>query len=84
MKPVMLNGADHGHEFVEISRLADVGVDARVIAFHYVFLIVGSAENHDRDRSQGRILFARIFNLMYDLPTFQRPSACLFIGARSR
>ncbi len=27
---------------------------------------------------------ARIFNLMYDLPTFQRPSASLFIGARSR
>ena len=29
-------------------------------------------------------LLTRIFNLMYDLPTFQRPSASLFIGARSR
>ena len=31
-----------------------------------------------------RNLLTRIFNLMYDLPTFQRPSASLFIGARSR
>ncbi len=40
------------------------------------------------DASQGRWdwmpEFTRIFNLMYDLPTFQRPSASLFIGARSR
>ena len=57
MKPIMLNGADHGNEFVEIGRLTDVGVDSRVIAFRYVFLIVRSAENHDRDRSRGRILF---------------------------
>ena len=27
---------------------------------------------------------ARIFNLMFDIPTFQRPSASLFIGARAR
>ena len=26
----------------------------------------------------------RIFNLMFDIPTFQRPSASLFIGARAR
>ena len=30
------------------------------------------------------ILLARIFNLMFDIPTFQRPSASLFIGARAR
>ena len=29
-------------------------------------------------------LFARIFNLMFDIPTFQRLSASLFIGARAR
>ena len=28
--------------------------------------------------------FARIFNLMFYIPTFQRPSASLFIGARAR
>ena len=27
---------------------------------------------------------ARIFNLMFDIPTFQRLSASLFIGARAR
>ena len=27
---------------------------------------------------------ARILNLMFDIPTFQRPSASLFIGARAR
>ena len=27
---------------------------------------------------------ARIFNLMFYIPTFQRPSASLFIGARAR
>ena len=31
-----------------------------------------------------RKLLARIFNLMFDIPTFQRPSASLFIGARAR
>ena len=55
MKPVVLDGRDDGHEFVEIGRLADVGVDTGVIAFHHVFLIIGSTKNHDRDRSQGRI-----------------------------
>ena len=29
-------------------------------------------------------LEARIFNLMFYIPTFQRPSASLFIGARAR
>ena len=29
-------------------------------------------------------LLARIFNLMFDIPIFQRPSASLFIGARAR
>ena len=29
-------------------------------------------------------LQARIFNLMFDIPTFQRLSASLFIGARAR
>ena len=29
-------------------------------------------------------LLTRIFNLMFDIPTFQRPSASLFIGARAR
>ena len=28
--------------------------------------------------------WARIFNLMFYIPTFQRPSASLFIGARAR
>ncbi len=28
--------------------------------------------------------FSRIFNLMFYIPTFQRPSASLFIGARAR
>ena len=28
--------------------------------------------------------FPRIFNLMFYIPTFQRPSASLFIGARAR
>ena len=30
------------------------------------------------------LLWARIFNLMFYIPTFQRPSASLFIGARAR
>ena len=30
------------------------------------------------------VVLARIFNLMFDIPTFQRPSASLFIGARAR
>ena len=29
-------------------------------------------------------LYPRIFNLMFYIPTFQRPSASLFIGARAR
>ena len=29
-------------------------------------------------------ILTRIFNLMFDIPTFQRPSASLFIGARAR
>ncbi len=28
--------------------------------------------------------YTRIFNLMFYIPTFQRPSASLFIGARAR
>ena len=28
--------------------------------------------------------YTRIFNLMFYIPTFQRPSASLFIGARTR
>ena len=28
--------------------------------------------------------YTRIFNLMFDIPTFQRLSASLFIGARAR
>ena len=32
----------------------------------------------------GGEVLARIFNLMFDIPTFQRPSASLFIGARAR
>ena len=31
-----------------------------------------------------RRVSARIFNLMFDIPTFQRLSASLFIGARAR
>ena len=30
------------------------------------------------------LLYTRIFNLMFYIPTFQRPSASLFIGARAR
>ena len=30
------------------------------------------------------LLGTRIFNLMFYIPTFQRPSASLFIGARAR
>ena len=30
------------------------------------------------------LLLARIFNLMYELQTIQRPSASLLIGARAR
>ncbi len=30
------------------------------------------------------IIFTRIFNLMYELQTIQRPSASLLIGARAR
>ena len=30
------------------------------------------------------LVLTRIFNLMFDIPTFQRPSASLFIGARAR
>ena len=30
------------------------------------------------------VLLPRIFNLMFYIPTFQRPSASLFIGARAR
>ena len=33
---------------------------------------------------QQLISLTRIFNLMFDIPTFQRPSASLFIGARAR
>ena len=33
---------------------------------------------------QRRGFQARIFNLMFDIPTFQRLSASLFIGARAR
>ena len=29
-------------------------------------------------------MFSRIFNLMYELQTIQRPSASLLIGARAR
>ena len=36
-----------------------------------------------RFRSQTEDLLARIFNLMYDLPTFQRPSASLLIGVQA-
>ena len=31
-----------------------------------------------------QIVYTRIFNLMFDIPTFQRLSASLFIGARAR
>ena len=40
--------------------------------------------NHVRPWEQVRNQLNWLFNLMYDLPTFQRPSASLFIGARSR
>ena len=33
---------------------------------------------------KGVNILSRIFNLMFDIPTFQRPSASLFIGARAR
>ena len=35
------------------------------------------------DTSTGKI-YTRIFNLMYELQTIQRPSASLLIGARAR
>ncbi len=44
-------------------------------------------EESERDCAlQPRVLgfVARIFNLMFYIPTFQRPSASLFIGARAR
>ncbi len=34
--------------------------------------------------AEGAELIPRIFNLMFYIPTFQRPSASLFIGARAR
>ena len=36
-----------------------------------------------REKSLGCSV-TRIFNLMFDIPTFQRPSGSLFIGARAR
>ncbi len=53
-----------------------------------IFLIRGHKVMLDHDIAElyavPTKVLTRIFNLMYDLPTFQRPSASLFIGARSR
>ena len=34
-------------------------------------------------RRLAELVLAHIFNLMYDLPTFQRPSASLLIGVQA-
>ena len=49
-----------------------------------LFLVFGDETNGAETYGGGRFLYTRIFNLMFYIPTFQRPSASLFIGARAR
>ena len=69
------------HELVRSTTVIRTNPDAvRVLeAFGLSFML-----QHGYPTELAGTLLARIFNLMFDIPTFQRPSASLFIGARAR
>ena len=78
-----LSGWIAGHTVPRVPGAPAVEVPASISAlrerYKYELLV-------SRYREEGQIdkaVFTHIFNLMYDLPTFQRPSASLLIGVQA-
>ena len=61
-----------------------LGLFGTIIGFYFGSEVAGAGRAADQGLRLTPPLLARIFNLMFDIPTFQRPSASLFIGARAR
>ena len=66
-----------------------VNISAGQIRQGFVSLVYGTLQATELEPHRLRLeltesTLTRIFNLMFDIPTFQRPSASLFIGARAR
>ncbi len=69
-------------ERVAQTSLFRIGSVSKTITTAAVLTLVD--RGHLRLEDKAIRLLARIFNLMFYIPTFQRPSASLFIGARAR
>ena len=91
---ISLASGSEGNEELALLAVTDttaddvhVGVDieeARVEDVRAGLRLSGDLESKSLREDLQRVRFPRIFNLMFYIPTFQRPSASLFIGARAR